>query len=208
MSDDTCIFPGCSTLKIVARGLCSTHYGQVRKAGQLDAYANRPRQPKGLKVRFERIGWTKTSSGCWEWNGSLNSHGYGQISQGPRSADGSSKPLIASRVAWELNHGPIAEEMCVCHTCDNPRCVNPGHLFLGTKHKNNSDMAMKRRSRNGERRPQFKLADFQVETMRSLYEAGGITQAELAKQFGVSQAAVSMIISGQRRPFRTYRDVA
>lgn len=208
MANSTCIFDGCSKSKILARGLCSAHYQQVRQAGLLDSYPKPPRKALSLKFRFERIGWTETLTGCWEWNGGLNNQGYGQISKGRRSADGTCRPLIASRVAWELNNGEIPADMCVCHICDNRKCVNPDHLFLGTKHDNNTDMAKKRRSRNGERRPQFKLADFQVEMIKALYSAGGITQYELAKQFGVNQSTISLITSGLRRKYRTYSDAA
>lgn len=82
-------------------------------------------------------------SGCWEWKAGLHTAGYGAISV-------SGKKEGAHRVAYELFVGPIGEGLCVLHTCDNPPCVNPEHLFLGTLVENNRDRDAK--GRHGESR--------------------------------------------------------
>jgi hypothetical protein len=93
------------------------------------------------EIRF----WEKVekSDGCWLWTGSVTkSGGYGQLSV-------NGKPVRAHRFIYELLHGPIPVGMRVCHTCDNPPCVRPDHLFLGTPKDNTHDMIRKGRNRLG-----------------------------------------------------------
>jgi hypothetical protein len=135
---------------------------------------------------------------CWNWQGARNNAGYGRI-----SASGS--PRLAHRVAWEAHNAePIPDGMLVCHTCDNPSCVNPAHLFLGTVAENSADMVAKGRQfrpdNRGERAPLARLTPEQVVTIRQLYALGDCTQGYIADRFGVTQANIHSIVT--RRTWR------
>lgn len=179
---------------VYARGWCRRHYQQAWARGE---HQTSPRTlvPRGasLEQRLRHIGWTETASGCWEWNGSLNSHGYGQL------ADGSGIPTQAHRAAYEVFHGGSPAGFDVCHKCDNRRCMNPAHLFLGTREDNLGDMSRKGRNPTGEYRSDHKLTGHDVSAIRSRYAAGGVSQKSLAVEYGVSQQLVSSIVRGQRR---------
>jgi HNH endonuclease len=142
---------------------------------------------------FEERFWEKVDKRgpdeCWMWIGSRRRNGYGQIAA---EYDGVKlRVLIASRASWELAHGrPVPDGMQVCHHCDNPPCVNPAHLFLGSARDNAQDALKKGRV--------GKLTDAEVATIRNRREAGepGVV---LAREFGVSAALVSRIVRGTRR---------
>jgi hypothetical protein len=108
-------------------------------------------QARPLVERFwEQVDKRPTENGCWIWNGTLNPNGYGQIFVGPLQG----KAKTAHRVSWEIAHGPIPpgrgyHGTCVLHRCDNPACVNPDHLFLGSHFDNMADMKLKGRANGG-----------------------------------------------------------
>jgi DNA-binding XRE family transcriptional regulator len=129
---------------------------------------------------------------CWTWLAARNKGGYGKFWDG-------GKLVYARRHAYGLGHGPILGGLCACHKCDNPACCNPDHIFLGTNFDNASDMTKKGRDRkaSGERNGRAKLAGAQVDEIRAAYAAGGVTQVELGRRFGVRQTAISSIVRGK-----------
>lgn len=132
---------------------------------------------------------------CWEWQAARGPKGYGRYNTG-----GSVK--VASRMAWELTFGPIPAGLLVCHRCDNPPCVNPAHLFLGTHADNSLDMVAKGRSPRapGERSGKAKLTEDQVRAIRAAYAAGEPTRS-IAGRFGTTHRYVRHVATGYRRGF-------
>lgn len=90
------------------------------------------------RLEFESRHVADPLSGCWLWTGMLTTSGYGGYTD-------NGKVRVASRLSWELHEGPIPPGLCVLHRCDVRPCVNPAHLFLGTKGDNNRDCAAKGR---------------------------------------------------------------
>lgn len=134
---------------------------------------------------------------CWPWTASVQRGGYGQFGvQGTMRA--------AHRVAYELTHGvALAQAQHVCHRCDNPRCCNPGHLFLGTQADNLADMRAKGRARGGSMpgtsNPASRLTESMVAEIRRRLAAGE-RQVDIAAAVGISRAAVSKIRTGRTWP--------
>lgn len=131
---------------------------------------------------------------CWEWNAAKTRFGYGYLSIGRRDEG----LVLAHRAVWELTHGPLPNGMKVCHTCDNPSCCNPSHLFTGTQADNLTDCKVKGRARGGSlpgsRNPNSKLSDNQINEIRERYDSGKVLQRVLAHEYGITQTQVSAII--------------
>jgi hypothetical protein len=129
-------------------------------------------------------------NGCWQWQHSLNNKGYGQF--GVPGA----KLVLAHRHAWELTNGPIPEGMKVLHNCpggDNPACINPAHLWLGSMLDNMQDAVAKQRMCRGQKHPLHKLTEENVRSIRAFREAGE-TFRGLAATFGVSPKMIEKIV--------------
>lgn len=144
---------------------------------------------KNLQSRFFGK-YTVQQNGCWEWAASRLKNGYGRIREGATG----SKTITAHRASWLIHKGPIPDGMCVCHQCDNRRCVNPQHLFLGSKAENNRDRAMKGRSRDqrGERNSLTKLSNETVFAIRAARSAGD-TYRSISERFGVPRTTITNI---------------
>jgi hypothetical protein len=149
--------------------------------------------------------WSKVdksggADACWNWTASLTRKGYGQFSI-------NSKPFTAHRISYQFAVGEIPNGLFVCHTCDNRRCCNPKHLFVGTHIDNMQDMVRKGRqavnqkggsSKFGEENNQHKLTVNQVNYIRQRYAEGGIYQRELAVEMGVHVTTILRILNGKR----------
>ena len=129
-------------------------------------------------------------NGCWIWTGADNGDGYGTF-----KADHSAR--AAHRVSWELANGPITNNLCVLHRCDNRRCVNPAHLFLGTRQDNAIDMCAKDRQAKGVDHSCVKLTEEQVREIRRRYASGEMDGVHLAKAYGISNTNIYCILSRQ-----------
>lgn len=157
--------------------------------------------------------WAKVdkTGTCWIWTAGRDKDGYGQFRPG-----GLEPTARAHRCAWALTHRswPSAD-LLVCHTCDNPACVNPAHLFLGAPGDNSADMVAKGRQSRGERHPNAgrafaqptsaqrargernaasRLTADDVREIRRLYRTGDMRQVDIAERFGISQNNVSRIV--------------
>lgn len=111
----------------------------IRKAG-IPEFRVRP----DIETRFWQFVDVKGENDCWLWQGSHNGKGYGELSQ--YALNKTLKPMRAHRLSWEIHNGKIPDGMCICHHCDNPRCVNPNHLFMGTHKDNMHDASVKGRA--------------------------------------------------------------
>lgn len=139
--------------------------------------------------------WEKVdrSGECWVWTGSRHPHGYGSCSR----MEGETR---AHRAAWVLSHGPIPNGLFVLHRCDNPPCVNPEHLFLGTQRDNNNDKVAKGRasggSSPGERNPSARITATCAAVIRDAI-ARGIPHRTVAAVFGISKSQVTRIANAK-----------
>lgn len=146
------------------------------------------------KIPIETRFWSKVAitpdvDKCWEWQAGLNEYGYGSISDRP-------KLKKAHRVAWELTYGAIPDGLQVLHKCDNRKCCNPRHLFLGTHLNNMEDMVKKGRQSApiGEQNAKHKLTKSQVIEIRQRYVEGGISITKLGNEYGITRQSTSAIV--------------
>lgn len=134
--------------------------------------------------------------GCVVWTGARCRDGYGNI----RVGHGTQRRMVgAHRVSWELHVGPIPEGKHVLHRCDNPPCVRPEHLFLGTHRDNFLDAAAKGRlgKARGEDHGRSRLHNADVARMRCLAATRGLSCRSLSRRFGVSKSTVARILKGE-----------
>jgi len=158
--------------------------------------------------------WSKVARGsadeCWEWQGAKTSSGYGNLSW-------HGAHVQAHRLAYALTFGSISLETgfrelgkakryrrFVLHKCDNRSCCNPNHLFLGSMRTNQLDAYRKgRKVQPRSKHANAKLQPKDVAQIRARYDAGGVPQDQLAKEFGVSQRCISLVVRRE-----TYKDIS
>lgn len=184
-----CCYEGCAR-PVNARGMCSTHYMRQRRDGLLPVGT---RAPAPVEVRFWRQ--VKKSDGCWQWLGRCRTaKGYAQIGLGGRGG----KHMLVHRFSYELHNGPIPDGLVVMHACDNPACVNPAHLSLGTHSDNTRDAVAKGRWKAipplnfGENQRSAKLTEQDVRLIRDSPE---LSTKELALRFGTNVSSIQKVRS-------------
>lgn len=132
---------------------------------------------------FDKYVVPEPMSGCWLWTGHINTYGYGYVTH-------KNRPAMATHIVWALyKKGIVPKGICLCHVCDNRICVNPDHLFLGTKGDNNKDRDRKLRQAHGIRQWKAKLNPEIVKTIR----ASSSSCSELGIQYGVNKTTISLI---------------
>ena len=133
--------------------------------------------------------------GCWEFRGSLNCKGYGRVRH---SLGGVKTFIFAHRLSFEFFNGPIPDGHCVCHRCDNKKCVNPAHLFAGVNAENAQDAASKGLCHRpaGEKGSNARLTRDQVEQIRALLAAGTESKSAIGRRFGVGDTCIYKIYRG------------
>ena len=160
--------------------------------------------------------WSKvdicSENECWEWVASKNSKGYGEFWFPDRK-----KHTRAHQVSWIIEHGNIPDGLGVLHKCDNPSCVNPRHLFLGTNSDNNKDRDAKGRRvqgklyygkehpQHGTNSPHNKLTENQVFEIIKLKESGKLSNVKIAAMFGITNGYVNNIWRGRKWAWLTGR---
>ena len=139
-----------------------------------------------------------SDNGCWEFTGPLHAHGYGRFTIYVSTLRPKKRKFVASRVAYAYYTGEDPGARLVCHVCDNPRCINPDHLFLGTPKDNAQDREQKGRGANqkGENNPSCKI---NAGTVLSILDAirAGKNNKQIAAEYSVSHSQVSLIRLGK-----------
>lgn len=200
---DECAEDGCER-DASARGLCHRHYANWRKRHLKAAPL------ADLYPRVERIGWDVTASGCWEWRGGRDAHQYGSLSN-----------IKVHRIVYAHHHGQPDPGMSIRHTCDNPPCINPDHLVIGTHGDNMRDVRdrgrhwqqQKTHCPKGHPLIEGNLAEMpnpthrkcltcardrareQARLIREAHRLLGLTQTEYRKQYGHSPATAAAILA-------------
>ena len=148
-----------------------------------------------LRERIEMQSIPEPNSGCWLWTGAIKSdrQPYGSMTIGSRT-DGTRSVVRAHRIAFEAFHGPIPDGMEVCHSCDMPICVNPDHLFAGTRQDNVDDRERKGRNSlppvfRGENAPWAKLSDADVAAIR----ISSLSSKATAKKYNIGDSYVRQL---------------
>ena len=158
---------------------------------ELSTYCGYGPRPRSVASRFWQYVDKKSETDCWNWKGAKSELGYGRLNV-------NRSPLYAHRLSWELHKGELAATAYVLHCCDNPSCVNPAHLRLGTQVDNMQDCKVKERNA-------FVITLADADLLRQTYIAQSSAgskmelQAALAARYGVSTRTVRYIVAGERR---------
>lgn len=197
MADKQCSLSECDRVEQLRRGLCKYHYRRLIQFGDPRKSRTAPRH-LSLWQRLEFHGWIEVvgtlDTPCWEFRvGTTSRNGYGSV-----RAQG--KTHMAHRVSYEHTYGPIPEGLIVLHACDNPPCMNPGHLRAGSVRENTQDMLDRGRHIPpvGERNGMSRITDDVAWSILDTRAESGRSYVDIAKQFGVSMSLVALIVKGRR----------
>ena len=180
---EKCIIHGCNRqVRIKSRKLCGMHYQRWYKTRSYEL-------PTSVDRFLSKV---DKSADCWEWRGALSGGGYGNVTV-------DKKQISAHRMSYLIHNGPIPEGQFVCHTCDNPACVNPKHLFLGSPLTNMRDKIKKNRhvASKGQDNGCSVLIDEDVRRIREAHLFGA-NQKDLAQVYGVRPNTISRIVNRKR----------
>lgn len=169
-----------------------------------------PKRSKEFLLEKFEASFSKKEGECWDWQKSRTRSGYGYFYMG-KGWPGGNKGIPASRASWILYKGEIPSGMIVCHHCDNPACVNPSHLFLGTDYDNTLDKLKKGRQSRGEKHSRAtkaaiprgskhyasKITEEQVKEICEL-RASGLFYREIAAIFNMETTSIWKIATGKR----------
>lgn len=148
---------------------------------------------KTSSFSWDRVG-VGGAEECWPWLGSLNTWGYGDCLWKGRRVN-------ASRAAHESVVGKVSPGLVICHTCDNPACCNPSHLWAGTQAENLADCRAKGRqvyvTGADHHRSTAKLTEDMVREARRLY-AAGVSQSEIGRRWGLNSSTISRAVRGKK----------
>jgi hypothetical protein len=183
-----CTVEGCGK-PAEARGVCNTHYMRLRRAN-LVPIGTRAKAP--VEERFWRY-VEKRDEGCWPWvGGGRNDKGYGTLGGGGKGG----KTVLAHRLSYEIHKGPIPPGLVVMHSCDNPGCVNPAHLKVGTTAENIKEAYDKGRKvcqpphKQGEAHGAATITE---QTVREIRSEQGKTIRQIARERGLSESLVARV---------------
>jgi hypothetical protein len=195
----SCSIENCEN-KYSGKGFCNKHYQKNKKHGDPLVGKTNSQNKAGSKEYISENSEIDIN-GCWIWKRYKDKKGYGLLTF-------KGNPILAHRLSYLTFVGEIPNNLFVLHTCDNPTCVNPKHLFLGNHQDNMKDRNNKNRQAKGEDNGRSKLVQEEANEIRDLYSAEleerakgkdfQLTQRKLAKRFKVSQTTIKDIVNNKR----------
>ena len=177
-----CLAEGCNEAAVAMRH-CSRHYQRLKDRGTTESRKN---DRGDERDRFWRFVDKRADDECWLWTGTGTPQGYGHFIRANKEI------WRAHRFSYEMSRGPIPHGYAVLHKCDNPRCVNPEHLSVGTIQDNNADKIAKGRQARGERLHSAKLSEDQVVKIRRDTRPHRV----IARDYGIGKSTVGSVKCG------------